>query len=238
MSRPARWRRPRRLRLSAFYPTDPLVPYPLSPWPTAFLIAFALMLLAVTFIEARTHAFETALLLVIGAGFFTVYADRSARRTWLAMLKVRERAIGTLHYAATWQRVPREAFAGDVAMLLRAHGYVVGLTERVEGGEGERPQIRGRTPDGDLLVVFCLPEEDVGAQRLQALLGAAIVGRAQRMIVATTGRVSLEAQRTAEDLPEHLLDAEIWDARVLAEKVVEVAHQHTQPGVLPWLEEG
>lgn len=227
------FRRPRILARRSL-PLDPLVPYPVSPWPAVFLLAFALALFAVTFREAKTHAFEVALLILVGAAFFVIYADMATRRTWRTMLAVRHDAIGRLRTRAAWRAVAPEEFPGDIAMLLRGLGFTCGLRETMANGDALEPDIRGEDPDGRLVAAFARPGETVDARTFQAMLGSAVLRRSQRLIVVTTEDVVPEVHRMADSLPESIVGAEVWDLDALAEKVRTLAIGDVDTGLLPW----
>gem|GEM_PF-6785878 len=215
-------------------PLDPLVPYPVSPWPAVFLLAFALALFAVTFREAKTHAFEVALLILVGAAFFVIYAEMATRRTWRTMLAVRHDAIGRLRTRAAWRAVAPEEFPGDIAMLLRGLGFTCGLRETAGNSDAIEPDIRGEDPDGRLVAAFARTGEAVDARTFQTMVGSVVLRRCQRLIVVTTGDVAPEVHRMADSLPESIVGAEVWDLDALAEKVRTLAIRDVDTDLLPW----
>lgn len=220
-------------------PLDPLIPYPVSPWPAAFLLALALGLFTITFHEAKSHAFETSVALLLGAVFFAVYADLSTRRSWKTMLAVRHDELRRLRYRSGWLQLAPEEMPGAVLTLLRSLGYIGGISDRIREGSALSPSIRGVTPDGKLVLVFTFSprerEKGLDGLTLQAIVGAGVSAGAEAVVVVTSTTVSGEADRIANDLSESILRMEIWDLDALAEKARTVLKDSQDlQGLLPW----
>lgn len=175
-----------------------------------------------------------ALLILVGAAFFVIYADMATRRTWRTMLAVRRDAIGRLRSREAWRRVAPEELPGDLAMLLRGLGYTCGLRETKEKGDAMEPDIRGEDPDGRLVAAFARSGEALDVRTFEAMVGSAVLRRAQRLIVVATGEVAAEVYLLADSLPESVVGAELWDLDVLAEKVRELDVGDVDTRLLPW----